>query len=84
VLALVTAAGLPPRTALLAGIAGASVLDADKPTEYLLGFNPFPRWLNQFHHGIQRESPGGMRTEVAAGVALAAVAAAVLVRRRKG
>lgn len=83
VLALVTAAGMPPRAALLAGIAGAAVLDADKPAEYLLGINPFPRWLNQFHHNIQRESPEGIRTEVVAGVALAAMSAAVLVRRRR-
>ncbi len=83
VLALVTASGVPPRTALLAGIAGAAVLDSDKPAEFLFGFNPFPRWLNQFHKNIQRESPEGMRTEVAAGVGLAAIAAAVLVRRRR-
>jgi hypothetical protein len=82
VLALVTAAGVPPRTALLAGIAGAAVLDSDKPAEFFFGFNPFPRWLNEFHGRIQRESPEGMRTEVVAGVALAAIAAAVLVRRR--
>ena len=83
VLALVTAAGVPPRAALLAGIAGAAVLDSDKPAEFFFGFNPFPRWLNQFHQSIQRESPEGMRTEVVAGVALATIAAAVLVRRRR-
>jgi hypothetical protein len=84
VLALVTAAGVPPRTALLAGIAGAAVLDSDKPAEYLLGINPFPRWLNDFHTRIQRESPEGMRAEVVAGVTLASLAAAVLLRRRRG
>jgi hypothetical protein len=83
VLALVTAAGVPPRTALLAGIAGAAVLDSDKPSEYFFGFNPLPRWLDQFHQRIQRESPEGMRTEVVAGVALATIATAVLIRRRR-
>jgi hypothetical protein len=82
-LALITAAGVPPRTALLAGIAGAAVLDADKPCEFLLGFNPFPRWLDQFHKSIQRESPEGIRTEVVVGLALASVSALVLARRRR-
>ena len=45
VIALVTAAGVPPRAALLAGIAGAAVLDADKPAEFFFGFNPFPAWV---------------------------------------
>jgi hypothetical protein len=83
VLALVTVAGVPPRTALLAGIAGAAILDSDKPAEFFFGFNPFPNWLDQFHKRIQRESPEGMRTEVATGVALAAACAAVLVHRRR-
>jgi MYXO-CTERM domain-containing protein len=83
VLALVAVAGVPPRTALLAGIAGAAVLDADKPAEYLLGINPFPGWLNEFHKRIQRESPEGIRTEVVTGLGLAAVCAGVLVRRRR-
>lgn len=83
-IALVTAAGVPPRTALLAGIAGAAVLDADKPCEFFFGFNPWPRWLDQFHKRIQRESPQGIRTEVATGIALAAISAVVLARRRRG
>lgn len=82
-LALVTVAGVPPRTAVVAGIAGAAVLDSDKPGEYLLGANPLPGWLDRFHGRIQRESPEGLRTEVAAGVALAALCAAVLVSRRR-
>jgi hypothetical protein len=81
--ALITAAGVPPRTALLAGIAGAAILDLDKPCEHFFGFNPWPDWVNRFHKAIQRESPEGMRTEVATGVALAAVCAGVLVRRRR-
>jgi len=82
VVALVIAAGLPPRTALLAGIAGAALLDADKPCEYFFGFNPWPRWLDEFHRRIQRESLDGIRVEMATGVALAAVSAVVLARRR--
>jgi hypothetical protein len=83
VIALVTAAGVPPRTALLAGIAGAAMLDADKPCAYFFGFNPWPRWLDELHKRIQRESPEGIRTEIGAGLALAAAAAVVLARRRE-
>ncbi len=82
VVALVAAAGLPPRTALLAGIAGAALLDADKPCEYFFGFNPWPGWLDEFHMRIQRESPEGIRVEIATGVVLAAASAVVLARRR--
>ncbi|MGZ4798589.1 MAG: hypothetical protein ACXV9P_14040 [Acidimicrobiia bacterium] len=81
--ALVTAAGIPPRTALLAGIAGAAVLDADKPCEFFFGFNPWPEWLDRFHREIQRESPEGIRVEIAAGIALAGLAAVALARRRR-
>jgi hypothetical protein len=83
VIALAAAAGVPPRTALLAGIAGAAILDADKPCEYFFGFNPWPHWLDEFHKRIQRETPEGIRVEYATGVALAAVSAVVLARRRR-
>jgi len=80
--AVVTAAGVPPRTALLAGIAGAAVLDSEKPCEFFFGFNPWPDWLNRFHKAIQRESPEGMRVEVPAGLLLSVVCGVVLARRR--
>lgn len=82
-MSVVTVAGVPPRTALLAGMAGAAILDSDKPGEFFFGVNPLPAPLDRFHKRIQRESPEGMRVEVAAGIALAAVAAAVLVRARR-
>jgi hypothetical protein len=82
-LGTIAVAGVPPRTALLAGIAGAAILDSDKPGEFFFGFNPLPGWLDRFHKGIQRESPDGMRVELAAGVALASVVAALLVRARR-
>ena len=51
--------------------------------EFFFGVNPMPKWLDRFHKEIQRESPEGMRTELAAGVALAATCAAVLLGRRR-
>jgi hypothetical protein len=81
-LTLIAAAGIPPRRALVAGMLGAALLDADKPCEFLLGFNPWPRWLRRFHTWIQNESPDRMPAEFAAGVGLTTTAAAVLVRAR--
>jgi len=82
-MSIIAVAGVPPRTALLAGMAGAAVLDSDKPGEYFFGVNPLPAWLDRIHKEIQRESPDGMRVEIPAGIALAAVAAALLVRARR-
>ena len=81
--ALISVAGVPPRTALIAGMAGAAILDSDKPGEFFFGVNPLPKWIDRIHKQIQRESPEGLRTELAAGVALAAVAAALLARDRR-
>lgn len=81
--ALVTVAGVPPRRALLAGMAGAAILDSDKPGEFFFGVNPLPRWVDRLHKQIQRESPEGLRTELAAGVALAATVTALLARARR-
>ncbi len=82
-MALVTVAGVPPRRALLAGMAGAAILDSDKPGEFFFGVNPLPGAVDRMHKRIQRESPEGLRTELAAGVALAAGATALLVQARR-
>ncbi len=81
--ALVTVAGVPPRRALIAGMAGAAILDSDKPGEFFFGVNPLPQWIDRIHKQIQRESPEGLATELAAGTALAATVTAILVRRRR-
>ncbi len=80
--ALVTVAGVPPRRALIAGMAGAAILDSDKPGEFFFGINPLPEWVDRIHQQIQRESPEGLRTELAAGAALASVVTAISVHRR--
>ena len=68
------AATAPPsvRRAVLAGVAGACVVDMDKPGRHFLGRSPFPSAVDQFHGRIQRESPAGRWVEAAAAVALAA------------
>jgi hypothetical protein len=82
-MSVITVAGVPPRTALLAGMAGAAILDSDKPGEFFFGVNPLPGWLDRFHVRIQRESPEGIRIEVPVGLALATVAGALLTRARR-
>ncbi len=80
-LALAVAAP-PPRRAVLAGMAGACVLDVDKPGKHFLGFNPVPRWLDRFHKWTQNESPDWMPNELIAGAALAAAAWLLVPRSR--
>jgi len=72
----------PPRGAVLAGMAGACVLDVDKPAQHFLGVNPLPRWLDRFHKWMQNEAPDRMSNELVAGAALAAAAWLVLRRTR--
>ncbi len=82
-LAALTAADPPPRRAFLAAIAGATVLDADKPCEYFFGFNPFPRWLDRFHKRLQNQEPHRILHEIAMGTALAVAASFLVARKRR-
>jgi hypothetical protein len=61
------------RSAVLGAMAGAAVVDADKPCEYFFGFNPFPKSFQRLHSMIQRESPRRLPHEVAVAVGLLAV-----------
>ncbi|SEC14795.1 hypothetical protein SAMN04489844_1770 [Nocardioides exalbidus] len=76
----------PPgrRLRVLAGMAGASVPDLDKPGTVFLGASPFPRFVDDFHARIQtRESSARMPQELLVGVGTAAVLALVLRRVRR-
>jgi hypothetical protein len=71
------------RLATMAAVAGAVVLDVDKPAEHFFDIELFPRFVNRVHGSIQNESPDGLVREVAWGVAFVGMdAAAVMVRRR--
>jgi hypothetical protein len=74
-----TAPGHRPR--VFAGMAGAAVLDLDKPSNVFFGFSPFPAAVDDFHQQIQRESPHRMPQELLVG-AVTAVVLAALTRRR--
>jgi len=66
------------RLAVLAGMAGAALPDAEKPARLWFGRSPFPRAVDRFHSGIQREEAGRAHVELLAGGALAAAALVAL------
>jgi len=83
--ALAAAAPPPRRRAVLAGMAGAALPDADKPARLWFGRSPWPGLVDRFHDGIQREAPGRGRYELlAAGVLAAAALLTVRAGHRAG
>jgi hypothetical protein len=61
------------RTATLAAMAGAVLLDLDKPLEHFFGRNPFPYAVRRLHVRVQNESPSGMPNEIGFGLVFAAL-----------
>ncbi|MGD0393447.1 MAG: hypothetical protein ABSC41_12485 [Acidimicrobiales bacterium] len=59
------------RLSTIAAMAGAALLDLDKPLEHFFGLRPFPEVVTRLHKGIQNESVDGMRNEFAYGMAFA-------------
>lgn len=72
------------RAASVAAMAGAVLLDLDKPVWYFFRIQMFPDVVNRFHARIQNESPKGMWNELGFGIAFAVVDAAVTAARRAG
>lgn len=58
------------RVAVLAGMLGAALPDADKPMDMFFHRSPFPVPVDRFHQRIQRESEHGVRTEIRAALAM--------------
>ena len=77
--ALTTAAPPGRRAAVLAGMAGAALPDADKPANIFFGRSPFPAAVDRFHARIQDESFHRAPVELAA-ASLFATAALVAIR----
>jgi hypothetical protein len=76
------AVGRRARAATIAAMAGAILLDLDKPCWYFFRIQLFPDVVNRIHARAQNESPAGMRNEFAYGIAFAVVDAAVTAGRR--
>jgi hypothetical protein len=59
------------RTAVAAGIAGACLIDMDKPGRHFAGRSPFPAAVDRFHGRLQNERPAGGLIEAATAAGLA-------------
>jgi len=72
-------AAAPPRIrpGVAAAIAGACIIDMDKPGKHFFGRSPFPEAFDRFHSRIQREHPVGWRVEAATAAGLVATTAAM-------
>jgi hypothetical protein len=57
------------RAATLMAMAGAVLLDLDKPSLHFFGVDPFPPVIQELHRRIQNESPDGMPNELRFGAA---------------
>jgi hypothetical protein len=79
--ALATAHG-PVRPSVAAGIAGACLIDMDKPGRHFFGRSPFPAAVDRFHDWIQTEHTVGALVEAAAAAVLAAAVVAKVRRVR--
>jgi hypothetical protein len=85
VMGALTAASPPGRrAAVLAGMTGAALPDADKPAKLWFGRSPFPAAVDRFHNRIQDESFRRAPVELAAASAFAAAAFAAFRRARAG
>jgi hypothetical protein len=71
------------RAGVLAGIAGATVLDVDKPARHFFGRNPVPTSIQEFHERIQREAPHRMRNEIVIAAGLLGLSGLLVARGRR-
>jgi hypothetical protein len=71
------------RKSTLAAMAGAVLLDLDKPIFFATGRNPFPDVVQRIHSGIQIESPEGMSNEIRFGLVFAAIDAVTAFSQRR-
>ncbi len=77
---LARAAGPERRAAVVAGMLGACLPDADKPSTLFFGRSPFPGWVDEIHRRIQNEAHERMPFEAIGGV-VGSFAARALLRR---
>lgn len=70
--ALLAASPAGARRAVAAGIAGACLIDMDKPGLHFAGRSPFPAAVDRLHGRIQNERPVGFLVELATAAGLTA------------
>ncbi len=71
------------RTATVAAMVGAALLDVDKPMMLYFGRNPFPKVVSRIHGRVQNESPQGMPNEIVFGLSCAIADAVIAVNGRR-
>jgi hypothetical protein len=74
----------PARTAVVAAMVGAVLLDLDKPLQHFFGSNPFPAVIQRIHGRVQNESPEGLPNELRFGFAFAVLDVIALATGRHG
>ena len=78
---LARAASPDRRATVVAGMLGACLPDADKPSTLFFGRSPFPAWVDEAHKRIQNEARERMPYEALGGLVGAVVTRARLRRR---
>ena len=77
-----TSASRASRIATVAAMAGAALLDIDKPAKHFFDLDPFPEIINRLHRRVQNETADGLVRELGYGVGFAVLdALAVAVGR---
>jgi hypothetical protein len=73
------------RVSTVAAMAGAALLDLDKPFEHFFGVRLFPEIVMRIHKGVQNESVDALSLEFVYGMLFAVADAATVaaVRRRR-
>lgn len=72
VAASVASARPDARRGVVAAVAGAALLDLDKPCMHFFHVNPFPQWCQWIHKQVQREAPHRLGYEMLVALGLAA------------
>lgn len=72
------------RPAVVAAMAGAALLDLDKPILHFFGVYPFPDVVRRVHSWVQNESKSGLTIEITFGVTAAVADAVVAMGTRRG
>lgn len=70
--------GRESRAATVAAMAGAVLLDLDKPILHFTGLRAFPDFVNRIHKAVQNETPNGLRNELVYGAAFATLGATLV------
>lgn len=81
--AALAAAPRRARPAVATAIAGACLVDLDKPGRHFFGRSPFPALVDRFHGRIQNQHPIGGLVEASAVAGLAATVGALVLRARR-